>query len=56
MQTNNYQIERFLALSDLYFKLTGKSAIDISHTEVEEFIAAIYENEPLQMSPGQYLS
>lgn len=56
MQTNFYHIQRFLALSELYFRLTGKSSDDINNQELEEFIEAINDCSQPLMSPEQYLS
>ena len=56
MQTDTYNVQRFLALSDLYFRLTGKTSDDISSQELEEFIEAINDCSQPQMSPLQYLA
>lgn len=39
MNCNHENINRFLALSDLYFRLTGKSCGEMSGAEMEEFYA-----------------
>ena len=56
MQTDSYHVQRFLALSELYFRLTGKASDDINGTELEEFIEAINDCARPLMSPEQYLS
>ena len=39
MYSNQYNIQRFLALADFYFRITGKSAGAMSGVEMEEFYA-----------------
>ena len=39
MNGNQYNIQRFLALADFYFRITGKSAGAMSGEEMEEFYA-----------------
>ena len=56
MQPNTYNVQRFLALSDLYFRLTGKTSGDVNSHELEEFIEAINDCSPPMMSPEQHLS
>lgn len=57
MQTDTYyHVQRFLALSDMYFRLTGKTSDDVSSYELEEFIEAINDCAPPVMSPEQSLS
>ena len=56
MQADHYRIERFLALSELYFRLTDKTASDVSSEEMEEFLEAINECSPPSMSPEQYVA
>ena len=41
MNGNQYNIQRFLALADFYFRITGKSAGAMSGEEMEEFYAYI---------------
>lgn len=55
MNTDTQNIERFLALSDLYFRLTGKTATDIEARELLEFLEIINDQAPPDMSPGQYI-
>ena len=56
MQVDHYHIQRFLALSDLYFRLTSKTASDVSSEEIEEFLKAINECSSPSMSPEQYVA
>lgn len=55
MNTNTQNIERFLALSDLYFRLTGKTAGDMDNREMLEFLEIINDQTPPAMSPGQHI-
>ena len=41
MNGNQYNIQRFLALADIYFRLTGKTASTMSAVEMEEFYSCI---------------
>jgi hypothetical protein len=41
MYGNQYNIQRFLALADIYFRLTGKTASTLSGVEMEEFYKCI---------------
>ena len=56
MQVDHYRIQRFPALSDLYFRLTDKTASDVSSEEMEEFLEAINESSPPSMSPEQFIA
>jgi hypothetical protein len=56
MQVDHYRIQRFLALSDLYFRLTGKTSSDVNNEEMEEFLEAINDCSPPAMSPEQYVA
>ena len=46
MENENHTIQKFLLMSDLYFKLYGKSALDIDGRELEELFDAINDNNP----------
>jgi len=46
MEKENHAIERFLLMSDLYFKLYGKTSRDIDARELEELFDAINDNSP----------
>lgn len=52
MYESDKHIQRFLALTELYFRLTEKSAAEVSASEVEEFLDAINDGPPL-LSPEQ---
>ncbi|HSR62371.1 MAG TPA: hypothetical protein VLN56_03090 [Gammaproteobacteria bacterium] len=54
MQNNIDPVKQFLALSELYLRLTGNTAIDVSRREMEEFLDTINDDEPV-LSPEQYL-
>ena len=41
MSSNQYNIQRILALADIYFRLTGKSAGAMSGVDMAEFYAYI---------------
>ena len=56
MQTDIYNVQHFMALSELYFRLTGKSSNDINSKELIEFFEAINDCSPPATSPEQYLS
>lgn len=56
MQSDAFHLQRFLALSELYFRLTGKASEDINSRELEEFIEAINDCSQPLMSPEQYLA
>ena len=56
MQYNKGNVERFLALSYLYFRLTDKTSGTIDNDELSEFIESINECSPPQMSPEQYIA
>lgn len=55
MTTDTCNIERFLALSDLYFRLTGKTSGESTTQEVLEFLESINDQNPPLMSPGQHI-
>jgi hypothetical protein len=52
MQFDKYQVQRFLALSYLYFRLTDKTASTIDREELTEFIVAINDCSPPPLLPG----
>ena len=53
MQVDHYHIQQFLALSDLYFRLTHISGVDITHAKVEESLEAINDCEFSILPPEQ---
>lgn len=55
MNADDHNIERFLALSELYFRLTGKTSSEISAEEFQEFLEIINDQAPPVMSPGQHI-
>lgn len=55
MRVDHYHIQRFLALSELYFRLTDKTASDVSSEEMKEFLEFINDCSPPLMSPEQYV-
>jgi len=55
MNADTYTIERFLALSDLYFRLTGNTSSHINTQEMLEFLEIINDQTPPLMSPGQHI-
>jgi len=56
MQDEHYNIQRFLVISDLYFRLTDKTASDVSDEELLEFLEFINDCSLPLMSPEQYVS
>ncbi|MGH8120500.1 MAG: hypothetical protein ACRESK_07795 [Gammaproteobacteria bacterium] len=41
MYGNQYNIQRFLEMADIYFRLTGKTASTMSGVEMKEFYSCI---------------
>ena len=56
MQFDHFRIQQFLALSDLYFRLTSKTSSVVSSGEIEEFFEIINDCSPPLTSPEQYLT
>jgi len=46
MHEHDENIKRFLAMTELYFRLTEKSILEVSVPELEEFLDAINGNPP----------
>ena len=55
MQVDTYNVQRFLALSYLYFRLTDKTAGDTDSEQLIEFIESINDCSQPLMSPEQHL-
>jgi hypothetical protein len=55
MENDSNHAKKFLILSELYFKTSGKTFIDISSRELEEYLDAINDDSP-STAMEQYLS
>ena len=53
MQGTIDPVQQFLALSELYLKITGKTAPGLTHREPEEILDTVNGDEP-RLSPEQY--
>lgn len=55
MENDSNHVKNFLKMSELYFKISGKTLADISYRELEEYLDAINDDSP-STAIEQYLS